>query len=354
MEGGHADQLWVLHGVLARAWCCRRLGRQLTILRHEDDFTRKALSPEQRQCFGWVPGVAVGALGAVLDAAQSAGLRLANCRSIDFAPGDAERVLGNASMSGFGVALKLVGRDARELWGSVVLSPPSGVEGLFVAATEEADEAAITAVFRPVLKGSATGPTATELSSSADAATSTMSSTAAAAAASTAAAAWGPSSEGSAAPLCASALRSTAVLSGCTAAVVLPHIVSAGRAGAVLQATLDGASSRGLRLTAVELVDLDPVTAGELLEVYDGVEPSFPRMVEQVAKGPALALELAGADAVRKLREVAGPRDVDVGRKVRPDTVRSLHGVDAPRCALHVTDLDEDGPVDSEYLFSVL
>jgi len=310
--------------------CPRSFGRQLTVLSYEDAATRDALAADQHQCFGWVPSVAVGRLGAILESCSSGGLRLGHCKSVDLTPDDAEAVLGSVDHTGFGVALKLLGASAREAWAAVSGSPPDGVArgSLWVAASEEQDEAAIRAFFEPVLRGSAGPPPPV--------------------------AGYGAASASGRPALCGSATRSTAALSGCTTALVLPHAVSSGRAGAVLQQTLDGAASRGLRLTSALLVDLDPVTAAEYLEVYDGVEPSFPAMVDAAAKGPALALELCGADAVRKLREVAGPRDVDIARKVRPGTVRAVHGRDPARCGLHVTDLDEDGEVDSEYLFATL
>lgn len=101
-------------------------------------------------------------------------------------------------------------------------------------------------------------------------------------------------------------------------------------------------------------LDLDPVTAEEYLEVYTGVVPDIAAMRAQLSVGPCLAMEFCGDDAVRKLREVAGPRDIETAKRVRAGTVRAEYGADTARCALHITDLDEDGPLDSEYLFDTL
>lgn len=92
-----------------------------------------------------------------------------------------------------------------------------------------------------------------------------------------------------------------------------------------------------------------------------------------------MALELSGDHAVSRVREVVGPRDVDVAQRIRsvaaisalpaggnaqhvrhspspcrPGTLRAKYGVSAAAPAVHCTDLAEDGPLDSEYLFALL
>lgn len=333
----------------------RSLGRQLTIMDYQDAPTREALAADHLQCFGWLPVAGVGRLGAVMEACAARHLRVSNCRSVDLSPDDAEELLGSADAAGFGIALRLQGSDARGAWADVAASPPSGIPrgALWVAATEEQDEAAIDAFFEPALRGSSTpaAPAPAAMTMAASGA-GMMASTSQAAAAEAASAAWGGRSGST--KLCRSAQRSTAQLSSCTATLILPHVMAGDSAGTVVQSTLDGATSRGLRVTAASMIDLDPVTAEELLEVYKGVEPAYAKMVTTFAQGPCLALELCGDGAVRKMRELAGPRDVDIARKVRPDTIRAVHGEDTSRCAIHVTDLEEDGPLDCEYLFGLL
>jgi nucleoside-diphosphate kinase len=38
----------------------------------------------------------------------------------------------------------------------------------------------------------------------------------------------------------------------------------------------------------------------------------------------------------------------------RPSTLRAKYGATAAKPAVHVTDLEEDGPVECEYLFALL
>jgi nucleoside diphosphate kinase len=294
----------------------RSYGRLFTVLDYEDHVTRDALEVSRSEGLGWVTGGAVSHLGDVVSALSGAGLRVVHAKSMDLSPGDATTVLGSDEASGFGVALKLLGSDCSAKWRGLCSHPPGGIRpGSLHAGMDEA----VSQVFEATLPGAATA-----------------------------------SSVASESPLIASAASATARMSGCSVAVVLPHAVASDGFGSLLQELLDGASSRGLRLTAVGMRDLDEVTSEEFLEVYKGVEPSFREMASQLAYGPCLAVEFSGEDAVRKLREVAGPRDVDVAKRVRPDTLRARFGETPARCGVHVTDLDEDGVLESEYLFGVV
>ena len=75
-----------------------------------------------------------------------------------------------------------------------------------------------------------------------------------------------------------------------------------------------------------------------------------------------VAVEVTGERAVEAVRELVGPRDVDVARRVRPSTLRAKHGVSAAqggpgmraRLGLHCTDLPEDGPLEVDYVFNMV
>jgi len=85
-------------------------------------------------------------------------------------------------------------------------------------------------------------------------------------------------------------------------------------------------------------------------------------MVNEYSSGPLVALEVCGEDAVAQVRAVCGPRDVDVARRVREQTLRAKYGVPAglgnpggrAQLGVHCTDLLEDGPLECEYLFSLV
>jgi hypothetical protein len=40
-------------------------------------------------------------------------------------------------------------------------------------------------------------------------------------------------------------------------------------------------------------------------------------MLVEYSSGPLIALEVSGPDAVRRMRELAGPRDAEVARRIR-------------------------------------
>jgi nucleoside-diphosphate kinase len=56
---------------------------------------------------------------------------------------------------------------------------------------------------------------------------------------------------------------------------------------------------------------------------------------------------------VSKFREFAGPTDPELGKLIMPNSLRAKYGTDKIRNAVHCTDLDEDGPLESEYFFKL-
>ncbi len=81
-------------------------------------------------------------------------------------------------------------------------------------------------------------------------------------------------------------------------------------------------------------------------------------MIEQFTAGPMLALELqlpsAPESVVPRLREVCGPADPAIATHLRPNTIRAKFGQNKVLNAIHCTDLPEDGPLESQYFFSIL
>lgn len=86
-------------------------------------------------------------------------------------------------------------------------------------------------------------------------------------------------------------------------------------------------------------------------------------MVNEVSTGPMVAIEVCGEDAVQRVREIAGPRDVEVARRVRGDCLRAKYGIPGgagagpgvrAKLGVHTTDLAEDGPLEAEFLFRLV
>lgn len=75
------------------------------------------------------------------------------------------------------------------------------------------------------------------------------------------------------------------------------------------------------------------------------------------AAGPFIAMELAdmdGANPVEPVRELSGPADPDIARMLRPKSIRAQFGLNKVQNAVHCTDMEEDGPLEVSYFFTIL
>ena len=139
---------------------------------------------------------------------------------------------------------------------------------------------------------------------------------------------------------------------GTTLAVLKPHALAAGCGGALLAAL-----QAQFEVTGAAVACLDRAEAAQFLEVYKGVVPEYGHAVEELTAGPLLALELAPRDgaaresAVQQLRDAAGPPDPELGRVLRPASLRARFGVDKVKNAIHVTDLEGDAPLEVAFFF---
>lgn len=141
---------------------------------------------------------------------------------------------------------------------------------------------------------------------------------------------------------------------GTTLAVIKPHVVKDGSAGLIIDLIQEN-----FALTALQNFTLDKIAAAEFYEVYKGVlaPGEFNGMVDELAAGGCIALEVAdrdGADPVEPFRELCGPMDPELGRVLRPKSLRAMFGLDKARNAVHCTDLPEDGELEVNYFFTIL
>ncbi|CAL8102970.1 unnamed protein product [Calicophoron daubneyi] len=145
-------------------------------------------------------------------------------------------------------------------------------------------------------------------------------------------------------------------LKGTTLAIVKPHAVAAGMLGTIWSEI----QSRGFCVTAARLFRLSKLDAAEFLEVYKGVAHEYPEMLDQLASGPCVALEIANTgenterDVQQGFREFVGPLDPEIARFLRPDTLRAKYGVDKVRNAIHCTDLPDDAEIEVNYFFRTM
>jgi nucleoside-diphosphate kinase len=143
---------------------------------------------------------------------------------------------------------------------------------------------------------------------------------------------------------------STATFDNCSLCVVRPSAIRAGHAGKIIDAILQG----GFEVSAVQMVHFSRAEADELFEVYKGVLPYYAGIIDEMTVAPSIALEVRAVGVCEKLRALAGPLDVELAQHIRPNSLRAKYGVTNATNAVHVTDMEEDGPLESRYVFDIL
>lgn len=144
--------------------------------------------------------------------------------------------------------------------------------------------------------------------------------------------------------------KSTAVMKSCAVCVIKPHAITSGYHGPIIQRLID----EGFIISALGMYSMSVADAEDFLEVYSGVVPEYSKLVEQLSSGSVIAIEVCSANAVPALRAVCGPHDPEICHVLFPHTLRSKFGLDRTRNGVHCTDLEEDGPLESEFFFSLL
>ncbi|KAI8472949.1 MAG: nucleoside diphosphate kinase [Monoraphidium minutum] len=306
--------------------------RQLHIRECGDDATRRAVETRAERTLAMIKPEALHDTGKILAAVGGSGLLVANLRMAHLAPAEAAQLYSAHEgapffgelvayiISGPVVAMELVGPGAVAAWRGL-LGPTDPAR-----ARAEAPDSIRAAFGTDKTRNAAHG------------------SDSPAAAARELAFFFGSGGGGGVAA-CGACGPGSAV------AVVKPHAVRAGLAGQLL----DGIQAH-FDVTGLRQVRLDAAAAAEFLEVYKGVLPpaEWSAAVEELSSGPALAVEVAAPDggaAAEPLRQLCGPPDPELGRALRPGSLRARFGASRVRNALHCTDLGEDGELEARFIF---
>jgi nucleoside-diphosphate kinase len=142
----------------------------------------------------------------------------------------------------------------------------------------------------------------------------------------------------------------TARMKNCAVCVIKPHAINSRHAGAIIQRLID----EGFEISALASFTMTMADSEDFLEVYKGVIPEYRKLVEHFASAPCWAIEVRAENAVDALRGVCGPHDPEICHALFPHTLRAKFGVDRTKNAVHCTDLSEDGPLESEFFFSLM
>jgi nucleoside-diphosphate kinase len=143
-------------------------------------------------------------------------------------------------------------------------------------------------------------------------------------------------------------IRHEPILNNCSCVVIKPHAISEGNAGKIIDILL----TEGFEISSMEMLYIDKVQAEEFFEIYKGVLPEYSQMIDSVVCGPIIAIEVRQNDCVNKLRTLVGPHDPDIAKALRPNTIRAKFGNNCVFNAVHCTDLEEDAPIECDYLFN--
>ena len=146
------------------------------------------------------------------------------------------------------------------------------------------------------------------------------------------------------------AMKTSAQLNNCTLCIIKPHIIKSCQLGQVLDMILQC----GFEISAMELINFNRPMIEEFYDVYKGVLPEYLPLIQHMSNGPSVLLEVRQENAVLSFRDLVGPYDPEIGRHLRPDTLRAKFGEDRVKNAVHCTDLEEDGKLECQYFFDTM
>lgn len=137
-----------------------------------------------------------------------------------------------------------------------------------------------------------------------------------------------------------------------TMCVIRPHAIKEGNASKIIKMITDA----GFVITGIHQTNLDVNTANEVFEIYRGVVDFYKEMIEQISSGPCLALQLTknSPDVYGEFRDLCGPWDVRIAKKIAPNSIRARFGHNSALNAVHCTDVPDNAETEAYYFFNLL
>ena len=129
-----------------------------------------------------------------------------------------------------------------------------------------------------------------------------------------------------------------------TLTIIKPDAVADGKTGAILSHL----EQAGFRFVGIRRIQLSDAQARAFYEVHRE-RPFYEGLVKFMTEGPVVVAALARQEAVPHLRKTMGATD---SRKADPGTIRSLHGTDIERNAIHGSDSPENAAREIGFFFS--
>lgn len=274
--------------------------RRLLLTAYADDATAKYMAEKREEAFVLVKPRDLQRVGRVIAAMQAEGMTMTDVATVTFDATRAEELStalpqhARDLVSGTSCAIRAIGKDANAMLDRIILPSTADV----VRSMDELHARALSEI-------SATGSRAR--ASSANSA------------------------------LC----------------LVLPSGV--GNLGVIIDYLVE---KKGFELVNVRSMAMN--TRAHAESFYSVYVDALPKsdvalMVDELSSGMCVALQVSRSENVDKLvddlREIAGPRDPEIARVLRPESLRARFGLDKQRNAVHVTDLPRDGPLEVDFFF---
>ncbi|BFZ06110.1 hypothetical protein BsWGS_09149 [Bradybaena similaris] len=309
------------------------LGRQLRIVEFGDEFTKRKLMSRLERTLGFIKPDTLDKMGDIIDIIYDRGLNISKLRLCRIGQTDAFKFYQdqtdlNAMNAQLGfistgpvLAFELVGDNAVQRWREMI-GPADPAKARSEAAASLRARFGKDTIHNTVHGSDSQSSAAREVEF------------------------FFPSNKKQIFPNCV-------LGSGSTCCIIKPHAIKTGNAGKIINAIQDA----GFTVNTVQMFTLDKANAEEFYEVYKGVVHEYPGMVNELASGPVIAMEITGKNPEHvpmAFRELCGPMDPEIARHLRPRTLRAKFGINKVQNAVHCTDLPEDASLEVEYFFKVL
>lgn len=148
--------------------------------------------------------------------------------------------------------------------------------------------------------------------------------------------------------------RSVNVSFPCSIGLIKPHIIKERRVGELLNYVV----SSGFVVKGLTSLYFNTDMTEEFFGVYRGVFPKYSNMVSHITSGFCIAVLVEGSNdsftVVEDFRTLCGPTEPEIGRILRPKSVRAKFGKNFVENAIHCTDLPEDAEMEAKFLFETV
>eukprot|EP00796_Vickermania_ingenoplastis_P007326 gene7326-5162_t len=134
-----------------------------------------------------------------------------------------------------------------------------------------------------------------------------------------------------------------------TVVVVKPHVILEKVVGSIVQMLCDAE----LEITGFTQLNISTTEMHHFMKPYQAVLPDIEGTVMNMV-GTVWAIQFMspkGQDVLQVVRQICGPYDSPIAKKLYPKSIRGRYGQTQTRNAVHCCDLPGDGPIYADFFF---